>query len=159
MSSQRDKPWRLGRIDIRAPVSATAWPVARVELEHGERGRTTDIASAPGELDAAFSAVGKIIGLDARVLRLEMQYAAGGSDELTVDERRAMVVVEISIEVDSNIFVGRARECDILTCCVAAFIDAASNAEAVRRVRAENADREWDVHSGGEAVADTNVDK
>ena len=33
--------WKLSKVDIRAPVSANAWPVARVELEHGERGRVT----------------------------------------------------------------------------------------------------------------------
>ena len=34
---------------------------------------------------------------------------------------------------------GRARERDILPCCVSAFIDAASNAAAVRSVRATRA--------------------
>ncbi|MEO6359276.1 MAG: 2-isopropylmalate synthase, partial [Sphingomicrobium sp.] len=59
--------WKLGKVDIRAPVNPNAWPVARIELEHGERGRITDIASAPGALDAAFSAVSQIMGLPARV--------------------------------------------------------------------------------------------
>jgi 2-isopropylmalate synthase len=134
-SGHREKVWALGKVDIRAPVSATAWPVARVELEHGERGRVTDIASAPGGLDAAFSAVGHIMGLDARVDTLEMQYVAADKDEPAEDGQGANVLVEISIEVDGEIFAGRARERDILPCCVAAFIDAASNAEAVRRVR------------------------
>jgi 2-isopropylmalate synthase len=37
--------------------------------------------------------------------------------------------------VEGEIFAGRHRGRDILPCCVAAYIDAASNAEAVRRVR------------------------
>lgn len=130
-----ERPWSLGKVEIRAPVAANAHPVARVELEHGERGRVTDIASAPGALDAAFLACSNIIGVPARVHQLEMQYVAIDPNEPTADGQGANVLVEISIEVENEIFSGRARERDILPCCVAAYIDAASNAEAVRRVR------------------------
>lgn len=134
-SGRVERPWSLGKVEIRAPVSANANPVARVELEHGERGRVTDIASAPGALDAAFLACSQIIGVPGRVHQLEMQYVAIDPGEVTVDGQGANVLVEISIEVDGEIFAGRARARDILPCCVAAYIDAASNAEAVRRVR------------------------
>lgn len=127
--------WRLGKVDIRAPVSASAWPVARVELEHGERGRVTDIASAPGALDAAFAAVSQIMAVPARVHQLEMQYVAADAQEAGEDGQGANVLVEISIEAEGEIFGGRARARDILPCCVAAYIDAASNAEAVLRLR------------------------
>jgi 2-isopropylmalate synthase len=127
--------WSLNKVDIRAPVSATAWPVARIELEHGERGRVTDIASAPGALDAAFAAVSQIMQLPARVDHLEMQYVAADAGEPSEDGQGANVLVEISIDVEGEIFAGRARARDILPCCVAAYIDAASNADAVRRVR------------------------
>src|SRR3546814_11850212 len=70
----RQSFWSLRKIDIRSPVSAKAWPVARVELEHGERGRVTDLASAPGALDAAFAAVSQIMGVPARVAKLELHY-------------------------------------------------------------------------------------
>ena len=46
------------------------------------------------------------------------------------------MLVEISLEVGDDVFAGRARDRDILPCCVAAYIDALSNAEAVQRVRA-----------------------
>lgn len=128
--------WSLGKVDIRAPVNPNAWPVARIELEHGERGRITDIASAPGALDAAFSAVSQIMGLPARVDMLDMQYVAADPDEEKEGDQGASVLVEMAIEVDGEIFTGRARARDILPCCVAAYIDAASNAEAVRRMRA-----------------------
>ena len=135
-SGRVERPWVLGKVEIRAPVAATAHPVARVELVHGERGRVTDIASAPGALDAAFLAVSHIIGIPARVHQLEMQYVALDPGESTADGQGANVLVEISIEVGDEIFAGRARARDILPCCVAAYIDAASNAEAVLRVRA-----------------------
>lgn len=131
-----ERPWTLGKVEIRAPVSANAHPVARVELEHGERGRVTDIASAPGALDAAFLAVSQIIGVTGRVHQLEMQYVAADPGEVGADGQGANVLVEISIEVGEEIFAGRARARDILPCCVAAYIDAASNAEAVLRIRA-----------------------
>jgi 2-isopropylmalate synthase len=127
--------WKLSKVDIRAPVSEKAWPVARVELEHGERGRVTDIASASGALDAAFAAVSRIIGVPARVDALEMQYLAGDPSEPTRDGQGASVLVEITIDCDGEIYAGRARARDILPGCVSAYIDAASNAEAVRALR------------------------
>jgi 2-isopropylmalate synthase len=133
--------WSLSKIDIRAPVSANAWPIARVELEHGERGRVTDLASAPGALDAAFAAVSQIMSLPARVDTLDMQYVAADPDDADApgeDDQGAKVLVEITIDVEGEIFAGRARARDILPCCVSAYIDAASNAEAVRRLRTEN---------------------
>ncbi|MDP9423883.1 MAG: 2-isopropylmalate synthase [Pseudomonadota bacterium] len=127
--------WKLSKVDIRAPVSPTAWPVARVELEHGERGRVTDIASAPGALDAAFAAVSHVLGVPGRVDSLDMQYIAADPDEPAEDSQGASVLVEITINVEGEVFAGRARARDILPCCVSAYLDAASNADAVRRVR------------------------
>jgi 2-isopropylmalate synthase len=140
-NGQGMKTWALAKVEIRAPLTVTAWPMARVELEHGERGRVTDIASAPGALDAAFMAVGQIMGVAARVEGLDMQYLAADPDEIAPDGQGANVLVEMQISVDGEVFAGRARERDILPCCVSAFIDAASNADAVRAVRAAQADR------------------
>ena len=128
--------WSLSKLDIRAPVNPNAFPVARIELDHGERGRITDIASAPGGLDAAFSAVSQIMGVSARVDMLDMQYVAADPSDEADGDQGAAVLVEIAIEVDGEIFSGRARARDILPCCVSAYIDAASNAEAVRKMRA-----------------------
>ncbi len=129
-----EKLWTLSRVEIRAPATPNAWPVARVELEHGDRGRLTDLASAPGALDAAFQAVSQIMGLPARVDGLDMQYVA--AEEGDEGGQGANVLVEMRIEVEGEVFAGRARARDILPCCVSAYIDAAGNAAAVRRVRA-----------------------
>ncbi len=149
--------WTLSKVDIRAPVSANAWPMARVELEHGERGRVTDLASAPGAMDAAFLAVSHIIGLHARVDKLELHYVAADparadsfdrrgidrrisrgptASDADATEQGADVLIEIALDVDGEIFAGRARARDVLPCCVAAYIDALGNAQAVRDVRA-----------------------
>jgi 2-isopropylmalate synthase len=125
--------WKLNKVDIRSPVSANAWPVARVEIEHGERGRITDIASAPGALDAAFAAVSQIMSLPATVDHVEMQYIAAESDATPADYQGANVLVEITVNIEGQIFAGRARSRDILPCCVSAYMDALSNGDAVRR--------------------------
>ena len=54
----------------------------------------------------------------------------------------ASVLVEIAIAVDGEIFAGRARARDILPCCVSAYIDAASNALAVRNLRNSSSPKE-----------------
>lgn len=128
--------WALHKMDIRAPVTSNSWPVARVELEHCERGRVTDLASAPGALDATFAAISHIIGVPARVDRLDLHYVAADRRDAKGDGQGADVLVDIALEVDSEIFAGRARARDVLPSCVAAYIDAASNADAARRVRA-----------------------
>lgn len=137
-SGETQKLWSLAKVEIRAPVTVNAEPVARVELEHGTRGRVCDIASAPGGLDAAFRAVSHIVGLDARVEDLEMQYvAAEPSEEHSADDQSASVLVEMRVSVEGESFSGRARARDILPCCVAAYLDAVSNAVAVRAVRTD----------------------
>jgi 2-isopropylmalate synthase len=129
------RPWSLSRIEIRAPAASKSWPVARVELEHGERGRVADIASAPGALDAAIAAVSQIMGVPGRVEGLELQYVAADPDEPAQDGQGATVLVEMAISVDGESFAGRARDRDVLPACVAAYIDAAGNADAVRTIR------------------------
>ncbi|HEX8838858.1 MAG TPA: 2-isopropylmalate synthase, partial [Sphingomicrobium sp.] len=132
---RKQQLWKLSKVDIRAPVAAQAWPVARIELDHGQRGKVTDIASAPGALDGAFAAVSQIMGVPARVDSLDMQYIAADPSEPAADGQGASVLVEMTIDVDGEIFAGRARARDILPCCVSAYIDAASNAQAVRNMR------------------------
>ncbi len=129
--------WTLSRFEIRAPLASGAEPVARLELEHDERGRVTDIAAAPGALDAAFQAVSHIMDEPARVEAIDMQYIAADPDEPVDDGQGADVLVEIQIGVRGETFAGRARERDIIPACVNAYIDALNNAQAVRRRRAE----------------------
>ena len=80
-----------------------------------------------------------MMGVAARVDSLDMQYIAADPDEPAEDGQGASVLVEMTIEVEGEIFAGRARARDILPCCVSAYIDAASNAQAVRELRASNA--------------------
>jgi 2-isopropylmalate synthase len=137
LDGQDDRRWSLSKLEIRTPASSKSWPVARVELDHGMRGRVTDIASAPGALDAIFTSISQIMDVPARVDALELQYVAADADETPEDGQGAKVLVEIALDVGGEIFSGRARDRDILPCCVAAYIDAASNAETIFKLRAD----------------------
>jgi 2-isopropylmalate synthase len=47
----------------------------------------------------------------------------------------------MTVDVEGETFAGRARARDILPCCVSAYIDAVSNAQAVRDLRISNANK------------------
>lgn len=127
--------WALSRLEIRSPVVANADPVARVELEHRIRGRISDLASAPGALDAAYAAISHIMDTPARVADIDMQYVAADPADPAPDGQGADVLVELNAEVDGEIFAGRARARDIIPACVGAYVDALNNALAIRRAR------------------------
>ena len=128
--------WVLSRLEIRSPVAANADPVARVELEHRTRGRISDLASAPGALDAAYQAISQIMEAPARVADIDMQYVAAEADDHAPDSQGADVLVELKADVDGEIVSGRARARDIIPACAEAYVDALNNALALRRARA-----------------------
>ena len=127
--------WKLSKLEIRSPIAANADPVARVELEHRTRGRISDLAAAPGALDAAYTAISQIMDLPARVADIDMQYVAADPDESGPDGQGADVLVDLKAEIDGEIFAGRARARDIIPACVGAYVDALNNALAIRRAR------------------------
>jgi 2-isopropylmalate synthase len=134
---ETDKVWTFVNVDIHAPVTSGGQSVARVELEHGTRGRVTETASARGGLDAAFKAVSRIVGLDARVEDLDMQYvAADPNEEASPEDQRATVHIEAKVSVNGETFAGRASTRDIVPGYVAAYLDAVMNAQAVLAFRA-----------------------
>lgn len=127
--------WKLSKLEIRSPIAANADPVARVELEHRTRGRISDLAAAPGALDAAYTAISQIMDLPARVADIDMQYVAADPEESGSDGQGADVLVDLKAEIDGEIFAGRARARDIIPACVGAYVDALNNALAIRRAR------------------------
>lgn len=115
-------PWRLGRVDLRSAVAANAWPVARLELEHPERGRVTDIGSAPGAFDAAFVAASHILGIAPTLLSYNVRSSGRGPDNAL------QIVVEIEIELDGRVFAGSHAGLDLVECSLHAWLDAAAGA-------------------------------
>lgn len=109
--------WRFRRVEWRTPVSADAWPLARVELVHPERGVVTDIASAPGTLGAAFAAAAHILGVAPRLTH----YVARS----TPTDEGLKVEVELMLELDGAIAAGEACGVDVIDCSLDAWLTAA----------------------------------
>jgi hypothetical protein len=115
--------WHLRRIDIRSPVTKDAWPVARIELEHPERGRVTDIGTAQGAFDAAFVAAGQIVGVHPRLLSYNVQSGPPG------EEGALPITITVEIEMDGRRFGGSASGVDLVRCSLEAWLDAIAKSD------------------------------
>lgn len=114
--------WTVKRIDIRSPVRKDAWPVARIELEHPERGRVTDIGKAPGAFDAAYVAASHILGVSPRLLSYDVR-----SGEPTPGEALP-ITIEVRIELDGGTYEGKSSGADLVRCSIEAWLDAIAKA-------------------------------
>ena len=113
------KQWTLSRIEIRSPVTPAALPVARVELVHPVRGRVTDVASAPGAFDAAFTAAGQILGVSPVLLGYNV-YSVGPDADQSLS-----VLVEVELDMDGRCYRGSCLGVDLVRCSLTAWLDAA----------------------------------
>lgn len=120
--------WRLSRIDIRSPVSPDAWPVARIELEHPQRGRVTDLAAAPGAFDAAFKAAAQILGISPRLISFNVVSAAPAA------EGALSIHLIIELERDGQVYTGSSFGVDLARCSMCAWLEAATKLEPASRV-------------------------
>ena len=115
--------WHLRRIDIRSPVLKDAWPVARIELEHPERGRVTDVGTAPGAFDAAFVAAKQIVGVSPHLLSYNVRSGPPG------EEGALPITIEVEIELEGGRFVGSASGVDLMRCSLEAWLDAVAKSD------------------------------
>lgn len=122
MSDSVRSPWKVGRVDLRSSVSANAWPVARLELEHVERGRVTDIGSAPGAFDAAFVAASHILGISPTLLSYNVRSGERG------ENGALFITIDVEIELDGQVFAGSNEGLDLVECSLHAWLDAAAKA-------------------------------
>lgn len=116
------RQWTVKRIDIRSPVRRDAWPVARIELEHPQRGRVTDIGKAPGAFDAAYVAASHILGVSPRLLSYNVR-----SGEPTRGEALP-ITIEVRIELDGGTYEGSSSGADLVRCSIEAWLDAIAKA-------------------------------
>lgn len=130
-TSQSDTPpaqdarrWSIVRIDIRSPVRHDAWPVARIELEHPQRGRVTDIGKAPGAFDAAFVAASQILGVAPRLLSYNVRSGAPRPGEALP------ITIDVEIELGGDSYQGSSSGADLVRCSVEAWLDAIAKAPA-----------------------------
>ena len=98
----------------------------------------SDLASAPGAMDAAYTAISQMMDAPGRVEDIDMQYVA--AEPGPEGDQGADVLVELKAEVFGEIYTGRARARDIIPACASAYVDALNNALAVRRRRARDAE-------------------
>ena len=112
------RQWRLRRIDIRSPVLKDAWPVARVELEHPDRGRVTDIGTAAGAFDAAFEAASHIVGVKPRLLSYNVR-----SDPAR-DGEALPITIDVEIYLAGEVLSGSSSGVDLVRCSLEAWLDA-----------------------------------
>src|SRR5260221_5190801 len=101
------REWSVRRIDIRSPVLPDAWPVVRVELNHPQRGRVTDIGPAPGAFDAAFVAVSQIIGVRPQLQTFDVR-------SLSSTESGLSIVVEVVVVLDGQSYLGKSAGLDLV---------------------------------------------
>lgn len=112
------RQWTVRRIDIRSPVVRDAWPVARLELEHPDRGRVTDIGEAPGAFDAAFVAAGHIIGVSPKLLSYNVR------SDPAVPDKALPITIDVDIELDGERYSGSSSGLDLVRCSIEAWLDA-----------------------------------
>ncbi|QIK79483.1 hypothetical protein G7077_11785 [Sphingomonas piscis] len=105
------------RIDIRSPVRRDAWPVARIELEHPDRGRVTDIGKAPGAFDAAFVAASHILGVSPRLLSYNVRSGAPKEGEALP------ITIDVELEIDGATYTGSSSGADLVECSLEAWLD------------------------------------
>ena len=121
-NSGGQSPWQVGRVDLRSSVAAHAWPTARLELEHPERGRVTDIGSAPGAFDAAFVAASHILGVNPTLLSYNVRSHQRDS------EGALTITIDIAIEHEGKTFSGSNTGQDLVECSLHAWLDAVHQA-------------------------------
>lgn len=113
------KQWTLSRLDVRSPIAPVAWPVARVELIHPVRGKVTDLASAPGIIDAAFAAAGQIVGITPKVANYDVHSAR------TTADGSLIVSVQIELELHGRHYHGSHTGVDLIHSTLSAWLEAA----------------------------------
>ena len=116
------RSWTLSRIAIRSPVTPTAWPVARVELVHPDRGRVTDVASAPGAFDAAFAAASHVLGISPKLVSYNVT-------SLGIDDQGSLSIrVDIELSENGKFHVASSCGADLVRCSLTAWLETACKA-------------------------------
>ncbi|MEM9262467.1 MAG: alpha-isopropylmalate synthase regulatory domain-containing protein, partial [Pseudomonadota bacterium] len=134
----RSGPWRTRRIELRTDLEDNMRPYARVTMKHDDGSRDTVQCEGGGPIDAAFSAVCAIAGVQGRIISLNLTHDADAED--------TRVDAEAIVEVGTDHYTGKAREVDVADAAVAAFVaavnQAASNAATLRSNEGDHAESE-----------------
>lgn len=111
-------------VDIHVASGTNVRPTATVELEH--KGQSlVDSATGDGPVDAAFKAIERITGIEARLTEYSIKSVSLGHD--------AIGEVFVRIELDNLLFNGRSASTDIITGSVKAYLEALNRALASKQ--------------------------
>jgi len=115
---------RFHLVNIHVASGTNVRPTATVELQHRDES-LVDSATGDGPVDAAFKAIERITGIEARLTEYSIKSVSLGHD--------AIGEVFIRIELDGLLFNGRSASTDIITGSVKAYLEALNRALASKR--------------------------
>lgn len=115
-------PWRMRKTELRVDLEEDEKPFARITMEHDNGERRTVTHEGEGPIDAAFAAVCAITDVPGVISVLDLHHVAS----------EGVVRAEAVIEVEGELFSGKAEEVDVADAAVAAFVAAVNQAAAMR---------------------------
>jgi len=115
-------PWRMRKTELRVDLEENEKPFARITMEHDNGDRRTVTHEGEGPIDAAFAAVCAITDVPGTISVLDLHHVAS----------EGVVRAEAVVEVEGELFSGKAQEVDIADAAVAAFVAAVNQAAAMR---------------------------
>jgi 2-isopropylmalate synthase len=115
------RTWELVSLQTMGGTSVT--PTATVQLKNLVEDKVyLDAAIGDGPIDAAFSCILRLAGLDAKLQEYDLRAVTGGKE--------AQGEVHLELLSDGNTYRGRGRSTDIIEASVLAFLNAANRAIA-----------------------------
>jgi 2-isopropylmalate synthase len=120
-SSQTIRAWEL--ISLQTTGGTGVVPTAAVRLRNVSTGEDiTDAATGDGPIDAAFTCIIRITGVEAKLKDYDLRAVTGGRD--------AQGEVHLELETNNRTFRGRGRSTDVIEASVLAYINALNRALA-----------------------------
>lgn len=105
--------WVFNRIEVRYPAGVNAQPVARVELRHPVRDRVSDLATAPTAVQAAMLACCRIIGIEAEVTAMTVEWTLDKAPHATS---------RVTLRYQGRDVQASASHDDVVPACVSAYV-------------------------------------
>jgi len=103
-------------LSLEVSSGTTRTPGASVSLRLPDGREVSAEATGSGPVDAAYSAMDQIIGQNVRVLEFSLQSVTEGMD--------AQARVSVRLAIESDVFIGRATDSDVVISAVQAYLDA-----------------------------------
>ena len=126
-SAGRAGPWKVLQVELHADTEAEAQPHAKLTMEHEISGRHTIKGEGHGPIDAAFAAVSTITGISGEIAALDLHHLAS----------EGVVRAQALVDVDGQVYTGKAEEVDIADAAVAAFVVAINQAAVAQASKSD----------------------